>query len=81
MGIQASKLGGPSLNILSYNPGHDGAIVHIKDGRLMFSIESEKDSHYRYSALSIPHVLGRYWRGWGITQCYLHRRLVASRSS
>ncbi|MDE0058400.1 MAG: 3-hydroxymethylcephem carbamoyltransferase [Defluviicoccus sp.] len=23
----------------------------------MFSIESEKDSHYRYSALSIPHVL------------------------
>lgn len=45
------------MNIVSYNPGHDGAIVFVKDGRLIFSIESEKDSHYRYSALSISHVL------------------------
>ncbi|MCA1440806.1 3-hydroxymethylcephem carbamoyltransferase [Ensifer sp. IC4062] len=45
------------MNILSYNPGHDGAVVYVKDGRLVFSIESEKDSHYRYSALSISHVL------------------------
>ena len=45
------------MNILSYNPGHDGAVVYIKGGRLIFSIESEKDSHYRYSALSISQVL------------------------
>ena len=50
-------MGIPFLNILSYNPGHDGAVVYIQDGRLVFSIESEKDSHYRYSALSISHVL------------------------
>lgn len=45
------------MDILSYNPGHDGAVVHIQDGQLKFSIESEKDSHYRYSALSISHIL------------------------
>ncbi|ESX20460.1 proline dehydrogenase [Mesorhizobium sp. LNJC384A00] len=45
------------MNILSYNPGHDGAVVYLKDARLMFSIESEKDSHYRNSQLSISHVL------------------------
>ena len=50
-------MGGGVLNILSYNPGHDGAVVLLKDGRLIFSIESEKDSHYRYSAVSISHVL------------------------
>ena len=45
------------MNILSYNPGHDGSVVYIKDGRLMYSIEAEKDSNYRYSAISIDHFL------------------------
>jgi predicted NodU family carbamoyl transferase len=45
------------MKILSYNPGHDGAIAFIEDAQLRFSIESEKDSNYRYSYLSIPHVL------------------------
>ncbi|MBK3744371.1 proline dehydrogenase [Paraburkholderia aspalathi] len=45
------------MKILSYNPGHDGAIVLLQDGRLMTSLEAEKDSNYRYSSLSIPDVL------------------------
>jgi predicted NodU family carbamoyl transferase len=45
------------MKILSYNPGHDGAIAFLQDSRLMFSIESEKDSNYRYSAVSVTDVL------------------------
>lgn len=44
------------MNILSYNPGHDGAIAYLKDGHLMFSIEAEKNSNYRYSAVNSPNV-------------------------
>jgi predicted NodU family carbamoyl transferase len=44
------------MNILSYNPGHDGAIAYLKDGHLIFSIETEKDSNYRYSPVSSPDV-------------------------
>lgn len=40
------------MNILSFNPGHDGAIAYLRDGRLEFSIEAEKDSNYRYSPIS-----------------------------
>lgn len=45
------------MKILSYNPGHDGAIAFLQDNRLIISIESEKDSNYRYSYLSISHAL------------------------
>jgi predicted NodU family carbamoyl transferase len=44
------------MNILSYNPGHDGAIAYLKNGHLTFSIETEKDSNYRYSPISSPDV-------------------------
>lgn len=44
------------MNIFSYNPGHDGAIVYLKDGHLQFSIEAEKNSNYRYSPISSPDV-------------------------
>ena len=44
------------MNILSYNPGHDGAIAYLKDGHLIFSIEAEKNSNYRYSPISCPDV-------------------------
>lgn len=44
------------MKILSYNPGHDGAIAYIKDGRLEFSIEAEKNSNFRYSPLSSQDV-------------------------
>jgi hydroxymethyl cephem carbamoyltransferase len=46
-----------SMDILSYNPGHDGAVCLIRDRRLVFSIEAEKDSGYRYSHLTIPELL------------------------
>ena len=45
------------MKIISYNPGHDGAIVFLKDGHLVSSIEAEKDSNYRYAAVSITDVL------------------------
>ncbi|MDF5807217.1 hypothetical protein P4123_02010 [Pseudomonas aeruginosa] len=45
------------MKILSYNPGHDGAIALLQDGRLILSIEAEKNSNYRYSSLAIPDVL------------------------
>lgn len=45
------------MKILSYNPGHDGTLAYLVDGRLVISIEAEKDSHYRHSPLSILDVL------------------------
>jgi len=45
------------VKILSYNPGHDGAIAFLQDARLMTSIEAEKDSNYRYSPVSSRDVL------------------------
>lgn len=42
--------------ILSYNPGHDGAFAYLEDGQLMASVESEKNSSYRYSPLAVPDV-------------------------
>ena len=45
------------MDILSYNPGHDGAVCLIRDGRLEFSIEAEKDSGYRYSHITVPDLL------------------------
>jgi predicted NodU family carbamoyl transferase len=49
------------VKILSYNPGHDGAIAYLQDARLVFSIEAEKNSNYRYSPISshdVFNVLG-----------------------
>lgn len=40
------------MNIISYNPGHDGAIAYLKDSHLRVSIEAEKNSNYRYSPIS-----------------------------
>ena len=40
------------MNIISYNPGHDGAVAHLRDGRLVFSIEAEKDSNWRYTPIA-----------------------------
>lgn len=44
------------MNILSYNPGHDGAIAYLQDAHLVVSIEAEKNSNYRYSPISSPDV-------------------------
>lgn len=40
------------MKFLSFNPGHDGAIAFLEESRLVFSIEAEKDSNYRYSPVS-----------------------------
>lgn len=45
------------MRIISYNPGHDGAVAFLEDSRLVFSVEAEKDSNYRYSAISVAEVL------------------------
>lgn len=50
------------MNIVSYNPGHDGAVAHLSDGRLVSSIEAEKDSNYRYSPLSSRELLDAFGR-------------------
>ena len=42
------------MNIVSYNPGHDGAIAYLKGARLLASIEAEKNSNYRSSPISSP---------------------------
>lgn len=44
------------MNIISYNPGHDGAIAYLKGAHLLASIEAEKNSNYRYSPISSPDV-------------------------
>lgn len=49
------------MNVLSYNPGHDGAIAYLKSAHLLVSIEAEKNSNYRYSPISshdVFNVLG-----------------------
>jgi len=40
------------VKIIAFNPGHDGAIAYLKDGRLEVSVEAEKNSNYRYSPIS-----------------------------
>ena len=42
--------------IIAMKPGHDGTITAIEDGRLLCSLEAEKDSFARYSVLS-PDVI------------------------
>jgi len=44
------------MNIISYNPGHDGAMAYLKDAHLRVSIEAEKNSNYRYSPISCHDV-------------------------
>jgi hydroxymethyl cephem carbamoyltransferase len=45
------------MRILSMHSGHDGAIAYIEDGVLRFSIEAEKDSFPRYSAVRAQLVM------------------------
>jgi len=50
------------MRILSYNPGHDGAIAYLRDGELVFSIEAEKDSNWRYMPASPRDLLAALGR-------------------
>jgi predicted NodU family carbamoyl transferase len=50
------------VNILSYNPGHDGAVAQLRDGHLIFSVEAEKDSNYRYTPIGSRDMLDAFAR-------------------
>lgn len=43
--------------VVALKPGHDGGIAAIEDRRLLYSLESEKDSRLRYSPLHPATVL------------------------
>jgi hydroxymethyl cephem carbamoyltransferase len=43
--------------VLALKPGHDGAVAAIRDGRLLFSYEAEKDSGRRYSPITAATIL------------------------
>ena len=45
-----------NVKILSYNPGHDGAVAYLENARLVVCVESEKNSNYRYSPVSTHDV-------------------------
>jgi len=57
-----SGTGFASVNIVSYNPGHDGAVAHLRDGHLVSSIEAEKDSNYRYTPIGSRDMLDAFGR-------------------
>jgi hydroxymethyl cephem carbamoyltransferase len=46
-----SRLGGVGVLIIGVKPGHDGAVAAVADGKLLCSLESEKDSGYRFGDL------------------------------
>lgn len=50
------------MNILSYNPGHDGAVSHVCDGRLVSSVEAEKDSNWRHTPVGSRELLDAFSR-------------------
>ncbi len=50
------------MRIVSVNPGHDGAVVLVRDGRLIHSIEAEKDSFARHSAVGTATLLAALTR-------------------
>lgn len=51
-----------SMDILSYNAGHDGAVAHLLDGHLVSSVEAEKDSNWRYTPLGTQDLLSAFSR-------------------
>lgn len=44
------------FSILSFKPGHDGSVAYVKNGRLVCSLEAEKDSFPRYTEVT-PSVM------------------------
>ena len=45
------------MRIIGLNPGHDGAMALVQDGELRYSLEAEKDSLPRHSALATATLL------------------------
>src|SRR5204863_2115734 len=44
--------GRPNVLIMAVNPGHDGGVAVIEDRKLLYSIESEKDSFGRHAKVT-----------------------------
>ncbi len=40
------------MSVLAIKPGHDGTVAFIDEGRLVFSLEAEKDSFARHSNMT-----------------------------
>jgi predicted NodU family carbamoyl transferase len=57
-----NEKGPATVDIMSYNPGHDGAVAHLRDGRLVSSIEAEKDSNWRYTPIGARDLLDAFGR-------------------
>ncbi|WP_406451591.1 3-hydroxymethylcephem carbamoyltransferase [Streptomyces sp. NBC_00876] len=43
--------------VFALKPGHDGTVAVIRDRRLLYSLESEKDSFGRYAAVNVNTIL------------------------
>lgn len=48
------------MRIVAVKPGHDGHITYVKDGKLEFSYEAEKDTGFRYQELDIITTLDAF---------------------
>ncbi len=45
------------MKILSYNPGHDGAVAYLQNKQLSALVEVEKNSNFRHSGVSVHDFL------------------------
>jgi hydroxymethyl cephem carbamoyltransferase len=45
------------MPVMALKPGHDGSVAVVHDGKLLYALESEKDSFPRYAALTPMTVL------------------------
>jgi hydroxymethyl cephem carbamoyltransferase len=54
---QDGKNGRFLMLIVGLNPGHDGAVAALEDNRLLFSVESEKDSYARHTYVTPMTIL------------------------
>ncbi|MBT9263714.1 proline dehydrogenase [Pseudomonas sp. MG-9] len=57
------------MEILGFNIGHDGHICSIKDGKLIYSYENEKDNGARYSSTSLTAAVTHSLQGFMNSDC------------
>jgi hypothetical protein len=67
-----------NMLVMEFKPGYDGALAVIEDGKLLMSLEPEKDSGRRFSPLT-PSVLLEV-AGKSVCPMLLHSAAGASHS-